>query len=130
LDLGKVSKLIFLMVIFLIINSSNISAQVHPIGTKTSKIDSLLSKYHLEGVKIFIKKLGVISINEKRVTIKRGELNNRLLIKMQKKLSFNEEGVSAEFDYKFTTHWLLRGESYHRNWGQQSGVSMIYQIEY
>ena len=77
-----------------------------------------------------MKKLGVLSIKDKRVALSRKELNNKLLIKMHKKLSLREEGISAQFDYKLNQYWLLRGESYHRNWGQQSGISLIYEIDY
>lgn len=128
--LGKVFKIIFFFILFLIISYPNLYSQIESIDIVTADIDSLLTRYHLEGVKIFVKKLGVISIRDKTVSLERSEMDNRLLIVLQKSLSLNESGFGAKFDYIIHDNWVLRGESYQRSWGQQSGVNIIYRLDF
>ena len=93
-------------------------------------IDTLLTKYHLMGVKIFVNKVGVFSIKDKTLSLKRSDFNDKLLITLSRSVSLSENNYGAKFDYKLSDHWIIRGESYRRVWGQQTGVNLLYQIEY
>ena len=121
-------KLILLVIIGITITS--ISAQEKDESILNVNIDSLLTKYHLMGVKIFVKKVGVFSYKDKTLSLKRSDFDDKLLISLSRSISLNENNFGAKFDYKLSERWILRGESYRKSWGQQSGINILYQIEY
>ena len=106
------------------------SAQIDLPRIDQASIDSLLARYHLESIKIYVQKLGVISIGDKKIALKRSDFDNRLLITLQKKLSMDYSGFGARFDYDLKDNWLIRGETSENSWGQKSGISLLYQYEY
>ena len=118
-----------LILILFIINMA-VLAQEDNKSILNVNIDSLLSKYHLMGVKIFIKKVGVFSFKDKTLSLKRSDFNDKLLVTLSSSVSLSENNFGAKFDYKFSDRWLIRGESYRRSWGQQSGINLLFQIEY
>jgi len=130
LDLVRVFKICLIVVSLIAILSPDVRAQDKAGKVNIAFIDSILSKYHLEGVTIFVKKLGVISLSQKRVSLKRKMIDDKLLISLQKNLSFDESGFGARFDYKLNSNWMLRGESYQKNWGRQNGIGLLYRLEY
>ena len=121
-------RLFLILSLFIFISNSN--GQIKPIGIEQAKIDSLLSKYHLEGIKIFIKKLGQISIKQNKIALKRNDMNNKLKITVEKSFSLSESGFGAKVDYHIKNHFIIRGESFQRNWGQQSGIGLLLRFEY
>ena len=126
----KISKFTIILFILFSFFSSNLHAQKQTTRFNATYIDSLLARYHLEGVTIFVKKLGVISLNQKSISLKRKFMEDKLLISLQKNLSFDNSGFGAQFNYKLNTRWVIRGESYQRNWGRQNGLGIIYRLEY
>jgi len=130
LDSDKASKVAVIAFILMSIFLSSLYAQGKPVSFNVTFIDSLLARYHLEGVTIFVKKLGVISLNQKTIAFKRKFMEDRLLISLQKNLSFDNSGFGAQFNYRLNTRWMIRGESYQRNWGRQNGIGIIYRLEY
>ena len=123
-------KRLILLFIFLTISNTSIVAQEKNDGILNVNIDSLLTKYHLMGVKIFVKKVGVFSLKDKTLSLKRSDFDDKLLITLSRSVSLSENNFGAKFDYKLSERWILRGESYRRSWGQQSGINVLYQIEY
>ena len=121
---------IFIIILLMFILVINASGQIKPFGIERAKIDSILSRYHLEGAKIFIKKLGHISIKEKKIALERNDINNKLKICVEKTLSLSESGFGAKIDYLVKSHLIIRGETFYRSWGQQSGVSVLFRFEY
>jgi hypothetical protein len=123
-------KRLILLFIFITILNIPIVAQEKNDGILNVNIDSLLTKYHLMGVKIFVKKVGVFSFKDKTLSLKRSDFDDKLLITLSRSVSLSENNFGAKFDYKLSERWILRGESYRRSWGQQSGINVLYQIEY
>ena len=122
-------KLQILILFFLTFNIA-VSAQEDNNSILNVNIDSLLTKYHLMGVKIFIKKVGVLSLKDKTLSLKRSDFNDKLLVTLSKSVSLSENNFGAKFDYKLSDSWILRGESYRKFWGQQSSINLLFQIEY
>lgn len=123
----KIWALAFLVIL---LTSMNLSAQENSNKTSKVNVDSLLSKYHLMGVKIFINKVGVFSLKEKMVSLSRSDFNDRVLFNIYSSVSFSENNYGASFDYVINNGWILRGESIRRIWGQQSGIGVLYRLEY
>lgn len=123
-------KKIILFTIILFWANNTIIAQEQDDSILNVNIDSLLTKYHLMGIKIFVKKVGVFSIKDKKISLDRTDFDDKLLITLSRSVSLNENNFVAKFDYKLNDHWIIRGESYRRAWGQQTGVNLMYQIEY
>ena len=123
------SKFILILIITIFIYIP-LLAQEQDNSILNVNIDSLLTKYHLMGIKIFVKKVGVFSIKDKTLSLKRSDFDDKLLITLSRSVSLSENNFGAKFDYKLTDHWIIRGESYKRVWGQQTGVNLLYQIEY
>ena len=123
-------KKIILFTIILFWASNTIIAQEKVDSILNVNIDSLLTKYHLIGIKIFVNKVGAFSYKDKTLSLKRSDFNDKLLITLSSSVSLSENNFGAKFDYKLNDYWILRGESFRRSWGQQSGVNILYQIEY
>lgn len=123
-------KKILLLLIFLIATNTLVVAQEKDDNILNVNIDSLLTKYHLMGVKIFVKKVGVFSYKDKTLSLKRSDFNDRLLITLNSSVSLSENNFGAKFDYKLNDSWILRGESYRKSWGQQSSINLLFQFEY
>jgi hypothetical protein len=121
-----------ILIILILFTTTNISifAQDKSSDIINVDIDTLLTKYHLMGVKIFVKKVGVFSYKDKTLSLKRSDFNDKLLITLNSSVSLSENNFGAKFDYKLSDSWILRGESYRRSWGQQSGVNLLFQLEY
>jgi len=123
-------KLFYIITATVLILTSNIFAQKSSGNFININVDTLLSRYHLLGVKIFIKKVGVLSLKDKTLSLKRSDFNDKLLITLYSSISLSENNYGAKFDYLIKERWILRGETYRRNWGQQSGISLLYRMEY
>jgi hypothetical protein len=123
-------KKILILYFFLTLTNISIVAQEKNDSILNVNIDSLLTKYHLMGVKIFVKKVGVFSYKDKTLSLKRSDFDDKLLITLSRSVSLSENNFGAKFDYKLSERWIFRGESYRRSWGQQSGMNVLYQIEY
>lgn len=121
--------LYIIFILLFLFNISTIAQEKSGTGLNVD-IDSLLAKYHLLGVKILVNKVGVFSIKNRTLSLKRSDFDDKLLITLYRSASFSENHFGAKFDYKLSDMWILRGESYRRSWGQQSGISFLYQIEY
>jgi len=122
-------KNIFFAITFISINFSVFAQEISSEIIKVD-IDSLLTRYHLTGVKIFVKKVGVFSLKDKTLSLKRSEFDDKLLITFSRSVSLSENNFGAKFDYKLNEQWILRGESFRRSWGQQSGINLLFQFEY
>lgn len=123
-------KKIILITIVLISISFSTYAQDKSAGIINVDIDSLLTRYHLTGIKIIVNKVGVFSLKDKTLSLKRSDFDDKLLITFSRSVSLSKNNFGAKFDYKLNERWLLRGESFQRSWGQQSGINLLFQFEY
>ena len=123
-------KASYLIIVLVLIMALNVSGQDSSATILNVNVDSLLARYHLLGIKIFVNKVGVFSLKDKKISLKRSDFNDKLLITLSRSVSLSQNDFGAKFDYKFSDRWLIRGESYRRSWGQQSGINLLFQIEY
>ncbi|MGD9487048.1 MAG: hypothetical protein AB7W47_03450 [Calditrichaceae bacterium] len=132
--LVRLFKIICVLVIFLSIavegNAQDTSARKSRGILKDVQIDSLLQKYHLDGVRIFVKKLGVFSVKEKNVSLKRKDLDDRLYLNFQRSLSMNRDDYSLSMEYRLTRGLFLKGESAKIFKGTKNSLNLLYKIEY
>jgi len=123
-------KNILIILILFVSTYSSTVAQEKDKNILNVNIDSLLTKYHLIGIKIFVNKVGVFSLKDKTLSLKRSDFDDKLLFTLSSSISFSENNFGAKFDYKLNDYWILRGESFKRSWGQQSGINLLFQFEY
>jgi len=123
-------KNILIILILFVATYSSTVAQEKDKNILNVNIDSLLTKYHLIGIKIFVNKVGVFSLKDKTLSLKRSDFDDKLLFTLSSSISFSENNFGAKFDYKLNDYWILRGESFKRSWGQQSGINLLFQFEY
>ncbi|MGD9897649.1 MAG: hypothetical protein AB7T22_00855 [Calditrichaceae bacterium] len=94
------------------------------------QVDSLLQKYHLDGVRIFVSKLGVLSLKEKNVSLKRKDLDDRLYMNFQRSLSMNRDDYNLSMEYRIKKGLFLKGESAKIFKGTKNSLNLVYKIEY
>jgi hypothetical protein len=122
-------KFILITIVFVSINFSIFAQEKFP-GTINVDIDSLLTRYHLTGIKMIVNKVGVFSLKNKKLSMQRSDFDAKLLITLSRSVSLSENNFGAKFDYKFSDRWLIRGESFRRPWGQQTSINLLFQFEY
>ena len=122
-------KFILFAIVFVAVNFSILAQEYSP-GTINVDIDSLLTRYHLTGIKMIVNKVGVFSLKDKKLSLQRSDFDDKLLITLSRSVSLSENNFGAKFDYKLSERWLIRGESYRRSWGQQSSINLLFQFEY
>jgi len=122
-------KFIFIFTVIILINNISV-AQKKSTESINVDIDSLLSRYHLSGIKMIVNKVGVFSIKEKTLSLNRSDFDDKLLITLSRSVSLSENNFGAKFDYKLDDFWIIRGESYRKPWGQQTSINLLFQIEY
>jgi len=123
-------KKILLFPLILVLLNTSAFAQKESTSLINVDIDSLLSRYHLTGIKVIVNKVGIFSLKDKKLSLQRSDFDEKLLLTFSRSISLSNNNFGAKIDYKFSDRWLIRGESYRRSWGQQSSVNLLYQIEY
>jgi len=123
-------KKILLFTLILVLLNTSAFAQKESTSLINVDIDSLLSRYHLTGIKVIVNKVGIFSLKDKKLSLQRSDFDEKLLLTFSRSISLSNNNFGAKIDYKFSDRWLIRGESYRRSWGQQSSVNLLYQIEY
>jgi hypothetical protein len=96
----------------------------------SARVDSLLQKYYLDGVKGFIEKLGMLSVRQKNLSIRRKDFNDRLMIKVQRSLILSKNDYSITMQYKLNPKLYLKGQSVRSIEGTKSSVNLVYKLEY
>ncbi len=96
----------------------------------STRVDSLLNNYYLDGVRDFIAKLGVLSVKQKNVRLKRKDFNDRLIINIRKSLILNKNDFSVIMQYKLNPSLYLKGQSVRSLEGTRNSVNIVYKLEY
>lgn len=96
----------------------------------STRVDSLLNNYYLDGVRDFIAKLGVLSVKQKNVRLKRKDFNDRLIINIRKSLILNKNDFSVNMQYKLNPSLYLKGQSVRSPEGTRNSVNIVYKLEY
>lgn len=134
LVLARLFRVICVVVVILSV-AVDVNAQDTPVKKSRGilgdvQIDSLLQKYHLDGVKLFVKKLGVLSVKEKNVSLKRRDLDDRLYLNFQRSLSVNRDDYNLSMEYRIKRGLFLKGESAKIFKGTKNSLNLVYKIEY
>ena len=72
-------KKIFIILIIVFATNTSIIAQEKDDSILNVNIDSLLTKYHLMGIKIIVKKVGAFSYKDKTLSLKSDLFNDSVL---------------------------------------------------
>jgi len=95
-----------------------------------AKIDSLLTEYHLAGIKIFVEKLGVLSVEQKKVKIDRKLYDDRLKINIQRSLLLSKHDFEVNMQYRINPKLFLYGKSVSSLKGSKNSINFLYKLEY
>lgn len=121
---------LYLLLVSLPLLSQEGEAKSEQVTLNSAVVDSLLEKYYLDGVKVFIEKLGVLSIKQKNLSLERKEFDNRLMINVQRSLSLNRNELHLIMQYQINPRLFLKGESNRSIKGIKSSVNLVYKFEY
>lgn len=97
---------------------------------RTTKIDSLLDAYYLDGVRDFVGKLGVLSVRQKNLSLKRRDFNDRLKINVQRSLILNKNDLQVTMQYQIRPDLYLKGKSVRSIDGTKNSINLLYKLEY
>jgi hypothetical protein len=108
---------------------NNLAGKLDSLIHKT-EIDSLLNAYYLDGVRDFIGKLGVLSVQQKNLSLKRNDFNKRLEIQIQRSLILSKNDLQVTMQYQIKPDLYIKGKSTRSFKGTKNSINLLYKLEY
>ncbi len=131
---GTILSIVFVLVFFYFspaqISVNPIISAGQQLPSKVDKLDSILTKYYRESIKIYLDEIGEFRLTSRNLVYSREMYDRRLQLQYEQSLSWVRQEFTAKLDFKLKKNWYIRGEMERKVLNSRSGIFLFFKKEY